>query len=102
MSRAAEFGIQAESSLAKAIAKTGLEKHHLLEQRFLEYAMKGDPRMKLTIAVTAEEHQAFTNAWRQQIAYGAAGTHNADAAKILDAARVVYAKYPAILKALGL
>lgn len=98
LSRAAEFGIQAESSLAKAIAKTGLEKHHLIEQRLTD-AFIGDPRLKLTVAVTAAEHQAFTNAWRQRIAYG---TPLPSKDVILKHAREIYANYPAILKALGL
>ncbi len=98
LSRAAEFGIQAESSLAKAIAKTGLEKHHLLEQRFTE-AFTGDPRLKLTVAVTEVEHQLFTNAWRQRIAYG---TPLPPKDIILQHAAQIYAQYPAILKALGL
>ena len=101
LSRAAEFGVQTESKLGKMIAGQGLEKHHLFEQRF-DIPMKGDPRMKLTVAVTAAEHQAFTNAWRQEIAYGAGGTHNAKREQIIAAARKIYAAYPAILKALDL
>lgn len=101
LSRAAEFGVQTESKLGKMIAGTGLEKHHLIEQRF-DFPMKGDPRMKLTVAVTAAEHQAFTNEWRKRIAYGAAGTHSAKREEIISAARVIYKNYPAILKALDL
>jgi hypothetical protein len=64
--------------------------------------MAGDPRVKLTVAVTDAEHQLFTNAWRQEIAYGQAGTHLAKREKIIAAARKIYAQYPAILKALDL
>lgn len=85
------------------IAGQGLEKHHLFEQRF-GVKMDGDPRMNLTIAVTAAEHQEFTNKWRQAIAYGTAGTYSTSIgrAEIINAARKIYAGYPAILKALDL
>lgn len=53
------------------------------------------------IALTRAEHQAFTNAWRQAIPYGL-GTRNATPEIIERAAQQVYAKYPEILKALGL
>jgi hypothetical protein len=103
LSRAAEFGVQTESKLGKMIAGQGLEKHHLIEQRF-SVKMENDRRMNLTIAVTAAEHQEFTNKWRQAIAYGEAGTRNAGIgrAEIINAARKIYASYPAILKALDL
>lgn len=89
--------------MAKAIAGTGLERHHLIEQRFGP-KMPGDPRMKLTVAVTEAEHQVFTNAWKKAIPYGDAGTRSRDIqrAEIINAARKIYDKYPAILKALDL
>ena len=102
LSRAAEFGIKPYNQLIKAVQGTGLEGHHLIEQRFIN-VMGTDPRMNLTVAVTNAEHQQFTNAWRDEIAYGAAGTYRvAMPAEVLDAARKVYKNYPAILKALGL
>ena len=66
--------------------------------------MENDPRMNLTIAVTPAEHQEFTNKWRDAIAYGEAGTRNVriGRAEIINAARRIYAGYPAILKALDL
>ena len=89
--------------MARAIQGTGLERHHLFEQRFLE-KMPGDPRMKLTIAVTQAEHQEFMNAWKKEIPYGEMGTFSDKfkRAEIVNAARKIYAKYPAILKALDL
>ena len=103
LSRAAEFGVQTQGKLGKAIAGTGLEKHHLIEQRF-DVKMQGDPRMKLTIAVTPAEHQQFTNAWHDKIGYGKKGTLDPtlDRARIIKAAREIYKDYPAILKALDL
>jgi hypothetical protein len=66
--------------------------------------MGGDPRMKLTVAVTEAEHQKFTNAWREKIPYGNNGTWSSavQRAEIIKAARKVYEGYPAILKALDL
>lgn len=89
--------------MAKALVGTGLQRHHLLEQRFIP-KMGGDPRMKLTVAVTDAEHQRFTNEWRREIGYGDKGTFAAhiDRAAITNAARRVYKDYPAILKALDL
>lgn len=101
LSRAAEFGILTEAKMAKAIAGTGLQRHHLFEQRFRR-AMPGDDRMKLTVAVTDAEHQQFTNEWRRLIPYGVAGPSTARREEIIAAARAIYAKYPAILKALDL
>jgi hypothetical protein len=54
-----------------------------------------------SVAVTGAEHQAFTNAWRKAIPYGA-GTRGATPAQIEGAARQIYAGYPDILSALGL
>ena len=103
LSRAAEFGVLTEGKMAKAIAGTGLQRHHCFEVRF-KPKMDGDPRMKLTIAVTPAEHQAFTNKWHEAIGYGKKGTWNPDIqrAEIVAAARKIYEKYPAILKALDL
>ena len=50
--------------------------------------------MKLTIAVTPAEHQEFTNAWKNAIGYAEKGTHIADRARIIAAARKVYKDYP--------
>ena len=60
--------------------------------------------MKLTVAVTPAEHQAFTNAWKKRIGYGDKGTRDPKIkrAEIIKAAREIYEDYPAILKALDL
>jgi len=59
-----------------------------------------------SIAVTAAEHQGFTNAWRVAIGHSNSGaattTLNATREQIFQAAREIYKDYPAILKALGL
>jgi hypothetical protein len=53
------------------------------------------------VAVTTEQHQVFTNAWRKAIPY-VSGTRSATRAQIYDAAREIYAAYPEILKKSGL
>ena len=58
-------------------------------------------RQGLSVAVTQEEHQAFTNAWRSAIRYGV-GTANASEAQVINAARQIYADYQEILDELGL
>ena len=55
----------------------------------------------LSIAVTDREHQVFTNAWRKAISYGA-GTADATADHVRNAARQIYRDYPKILDKLGL
>ncbi len=101
LSRAAEFGVKPYNQLIKAIRGTNLQEHHVLEQRF-EPFIQNDARMNLTVAVTDAEHQIFTNAWRNEIAYAEKGTHKVTTESMNAAARKVYKDYPAILQALGL
>lgn len=63
--------------------------------------MDGNPGDWASIVTTRAEHQAFTNAWRGAIPYGA-GTRAATRAQVETAARRIYADYPEILGALGL
>jgi hypothetical protein len=77
-----------------------LAPHHLLEKRFAE-ALGQNARKMASIAVTPTEHQAFMNAWRKLIGYGA-GTAGAQATDVSDAAKELYKDFPQILKALGL
>jgi RHS repeat-associated protein len=100
LTQAAKYGIKAYGQLRQAIAGNGLQAHHLFEKRFASKLGQARGQM-LALAVTAAEHQRFTNRWRQLIPYGS-GTRNATVQQIRAAARNVYAGYPAILKALGL
>lgn len=88
LSRAAEFGLQSYKNLRKAIQGTGLQAHHLIEQRF-------KLGHEISVAVTKAEHQVFTNAWRKLLPYGKTYTVN----QVWNAAKQVYAKYPALLEA---
>jgi RHS repeat-associated protein len=65
-SRAAEFGINAYNQLRPYTQGTGLQRHHLVEQRFAR-VLGGNPCNWPSIALTPQEHQAFTNAWRNFI-----------------------------------
>jgi len=100
LSRANQYGILPYGRLANTLRGTGLHAHHLIEQRFA--AVVGQvPRQMSAIAVTPAEHQVFTNAWRAAIPYGA-GTANATYAQVMNAAKQIYAQYPAILSHLGI
>ena len=77
------------------------------QETFAQRSAKKEHFARLgSIAVTAEEHQIFTNAWRSEIGYkgGSAiiNTVNATKEQIHGAATRIYANYPQILKALGL
>jgi hypothetical protein len=100
LSRAAQFGIRPYAQLTNALKGSGLQAHHLIEQRFAT-VMGQNARQALSVAVTPAEHQVFTNARRAAIPYGS-GTANATAQQVLDAARQIYANHPEILSALGL
>ena len=101
LSQAPKYGIRSYQDLRAAIRGTGLQAHHLIEQRFKHLFGQVASQMK-SVAVTPAEHQVFTNHWRTLIAYGNKGTYTATPQQVLAAARRVYANYPEILKALGL
>ncbi|WP_299244094.1 DUF6443 domain-containing protein [uncultured Aquimarina sp.] len=104
-SYASKYGIQAYGKLRKAITGTGLQAHHLIEQRFANLLGVKVSQMA-SIALTKAEHQIFTNAWRSEIGYegskAAITTLGATADDVYKAARKIYKNYPEILKALGL
>ncbi len=57
-----------------------------------------DPGEMLSVALTPEEHQMFTNAWRSLIPYGTDYTE-LTAEQIWSFAQQVYANYPVLLEA---
>ncbi len=98
---ASKYGIGTYRNLKKALGKgTGLEVHHLVEQRLAKILGIKPGDMK-SIVLTHAEHSVFTQAWRKAIPYGK-GTANATKQSITEAARFIYKDHPAILKALGL
>ncbi|EJL64498.1 RHS repeat domain-containing protein, partial [Flavobacterium sp. CF136] len=105
LSVAEKYGIKSYSALKTLLKGKGLQAHHLIEQRFAG-TLGVTPGSMSSIAVTAEEHQIFTNAWRAEIGYegSKATTTTLEASKtqIYSAAKRIYKDYPQILKALGL
>jgi len=97
---AADYGIKPYNELRRRTRGTGLEAHHLIEQRFAG-TLGVNPRTMGAIALTPAEHQMFTNAWRRAIPYGT-GTATASRQQIMAVARDIYKDYPEILQALGL
>ena len=92
LSRAAEFGLNTYYQMRQLIQGTGLQAHHIIEQRF-------GLSINISVAVTPAEHQIFTNAWRALVPYGS------DYAvltleQIWNFAQQVYQNYPAILEAI--
>ena len=102
LSKAAEYGIKTYSQLRNAIAGKGLQAHHIIEQRFLKCpALQKLGRTvgnMLSVAVTPEEHQEFTNKWRAAFAYGIDYT-KITAEQIWEKAQEIYANYPELLQA---
>ena len=75
-----------------------MQAHHLIEKRFANQ-LNLDYKKMNAIALTKEEHQKFTNAWRKLIPYGT-GTKSADIEKILKSAEMIYKDYPELLQAI--
>ena len=84
-------------------SKTGI--YHVMLRRSCVNT-EPSPVYLLSIVLTKEEHQAFTNAWRKAIPYDNSvsdlTTSTAMRNDIINAAKRIYSKYPEILKALGL
>ncbi len=89
------------SAQAKNTAGHGgdLQAHHLIERRFVNQ-MGGNTNEWSTVVLSRADHQLFTNAWRQEIAYGPLGTGRASVGEVMAAAQRIYANYPNILKVL--
>ena len=68
LSVASKYGFGTYKELKKRTKGSGLEVHHLIEQRFagLFEVKEGD---MLSIVLTKKEHDAFTKAWRNEIGY---------------------------------
>ncbi len=96
-SRASEFGIRSYNDLRRAISGTGLQAHHIIEQRFA--ARLGlNPGQMPSVALTPQEHQIFTNLWQSYIGRGGDYTL-LSIDDIWFAAQQVYAGHPDLLEA---
>ena len=97
LSQAAQYGIKAYTQMVSLLKNTGLQAHHIIEQRF-------GLNIDISVAVTLAEHQAFTNAWRSLVPYGT-DYSVLTPAQIWNYAQEVYKNFPVILdaakKALG-
>lgn len=102
-SRASEFGIKTFNELGRLTRGTGLERHHIVEQRFADTLGITKPDNMPSVALTPQEHQVFTNAWRDAIAYSNSGklpnTITATADDIWQAAQRIYRDYPILTEA---
>ena len=103
--KAGEFGVDSYYKLRQKVLEiygknSGLEVHHLIEQRFASKLGIKEADIP-SIVLTKDEHRKFTNAWRNEIRYNSSNrepqTHNAELEQILNAARNVYKDYPEIL-----
>jgi RHS repeat-associated protein len=97
----ANWIIDEYNQLRELVRGTGLERHHLVEQRFS--ALFGtNPNTWPSVLVTPEEHQIFTNLMRDAIPYSnspaAINTLTASPENILNAVTTIYAEYPSLLE----
>ena len=97
LQKAADYGIKPYSQLRKDISGTDLQAHHIIEQRFAK-ELGLDKRAMLSVAVTKEEHQVFTNMWRKSFPYGEK-LEKLSKERIASEAQKIYKNYPEILKA---
>jgi RHS repeat-associated protein len=91
---ASEYGIKGYSSLVQAIKGLGLQAHHIIEKRFANVLGLGSD----SVALTPEEHQIFTNAWRAWFAYGKTDYQSKTEEEIWQAAQKIYENYPELLE----
>ena len=104
LSVATEFGINSYKALGDSLGKgSGLQRHHIVEKRFANTLGVDDTNDMLSVAVTKEDHQLFTNAWRKAIGYvndnNAVNTATATQEQIWSAAKDIYANYSDLLDA---
>jgi hypothetical protein len=97
LSKASEFGIKSYNALRKQLKGTGLQAHHIIEQRLVKHLGINVGEM-LSVAVTPAEHQKFTNAWREIFKYGT-NYSELEIEDIWKAAQTIYKDYPELLEA---
>ena len=97
LSKAKKYGIEAYNKLRKLLKGTGLQAHHIIEQRLVKHLGINVNKM-LSVAVTAAEHQKFTNAWRSYFKYGM-NYLDLKVEDIWAVAQKIYKDYPELLSA---
>ncbi len=75
--------------LAKILAKSGMEAHHIVQSRFAGLFGLNSKEM-MSVALTHAEHVHLDNLWRQVLPYG----RNYTAAQVRAAIPQVYRNYP--------
>ncbi|MEA5018044.1 MAG: hypothetical protein VB009_04940, partial [Erysipelotrichaceae bacterium] len=96
LSEAANYGVKPYSILQKELKETTLEAHHIIEKRMAMALGIKKTRSMLSVAVTAAEHQVFTNKWRSILPYGSI-YRDLSSNEIWEYAQDVYQGYPALL-----
>ena len=105
LSKAGEYLIKPYNQLRNTLSNTGLQAHHIIEQRLAPALNQtvNQARSWSSVAVTPEEYQIFTNAWRSAIGYSnqtmELTTTNVTPQQIWAQAQIIYANYPALLDA---
>ncbi len=97
LTKAKQYGVKAYNALKKTLKGTGLEAHHIIEQRLVKH-LNIDVKTMLSVAVTKAEHQKFTNAWRGVFQYGM-DYSTLQKADIWKVAQKIYKDYPELLDA---
>jgi hypothetical protein len=97
LSKAGKYGIKSYKALKTALRGTGLQAHHIIEQRLAKVVGQNANNM-LSVAVTVAEHRKFTNVWRKLIPYGS-NYSKLTKSQIWRYAQQVYKGYPELLKA---
>ena len=89
--------VDSYSKLIKQLKGSGLQAHHIIEKRFSNTLGLKASQMQC-VALTKTEHQVFTNAWRNRIAYGT-NYSELGVGKIWEVVQEIYSEYPKLLEA---
>jgi hypothetical protein len=84
------------NNIRKVVKGTALQVHHIIEQRFSKLFGEKVGHM-LSVALTKEQHQIFTNRWRQVIGYGK-DYLSLTKKELLNAVQKVYYDAPELLE----
>jgi len=91
--------VTAYNVLRPAIQGTGLQGHHLIEQRF-SWLLNTNPRYWPSVGLAPEQHQVLTNLWRNAIGYTgdnrAITTFTVTVDDLVVAVQDIYAEYPVL------
>jgi len=100
--KAAQNSASAIRPFGELPSVSGLERHHLIEQRFAE-TLGVNAREIPTVYLAPSEHQPITQSWRQFVGYSNSRnpltTANATLDDIWNAATQIYADQPSWLRA---